>query len=431
MDDARVLPQSGSKESDRISMLPGQPSVNFNQYGGYVTVDGSAGRALFYYFVEAPDAMSRPLVLWLNGGPGCSSLGDGAMTELGPFRVQSDGRTLYRNPYAWNQVANVLFLESPAGVGFSYSNTSSDYSTRGDQSTAEDNYVFLVNWLERFPEYKTRDFYIVGESYAGHYVPQLANAILQNKNAGMNSINLRGIMIGNPLINGETDMRGMYDYRWTHALVSDQINNAINSYCYASYQSEQCNYAMNQANAAVNSIDIYNIYAPLCASGANPTIAASLNWDPCGETYVRNYMNLPEVQRALHANVIRPGFYWEHCSNMINSNWRDSASTILPLLRQFMANGIRVWVFSGDVDGLIPVTSTRYSLNTLQLAESIPWYPWFANREVGGYSVVYQGGLTFATVRGAGHEVPKHQPSRSLTLVNYFLAGQPLPRSMG
>ncbi|KAM0028786.1 putative carboxypeptidase D [Helianthus debilis subsp. tardiflorus] len=66
-------------------------------------------------------------------------------------------------------VANVLFLESPAG-GFSYSNTSSDYVT-GDAQTARDSYTFLINWLERFPGYKTRDFYITGESYAGHYVP--------------------------------------------------------------------------------------------------------------------------------------------------------------------------------------------------------------------------------------------------------------------
>lgn len=94
-------------------------------------------------------------------------------------------------------VANVLMLESPAGVGFSYSNTTSDYDSNGDMKTAEDNYVFLLNWLERFSEYKGRDFYIAGESYAGHYVPQLAHAILHhNINATPNSIiNLKGIIV--------------------------------------------------------------------------------------------------------------------------------------------------------------------------------------------------------------------------------------------
>lgn len=90
----------------------------------------------------------------------------------------------------------MLFLESPAGVGFSYSNRTSDYDASGDRNTAADNYVFLVNWLERFPEYKGREFYISGESYAGHYVPQLAHTILNhNKRANKTIINLKGIIV--------------------------------------------------------------------------------------------------------------------------------------------------------------------------------------------------------------------------------------------
>lgn len=93
-------------------------------------------------------------------------------------------------------MANVIFLESPAGVGFSYSNTSADYSKNGDAHTANDAYTFLVNWLERFPQYKTRDFYITGESYAGHYAPQLANTILlNNNNTNQTVINLRGLAV--------------------------------------------------------------------------------------------------------------------------------------------------------------------------------------------------------------------------------------------
>lgn len=93
-------------------------------------------------------------------------------------------------------VANVIFLESPAGVGFSYSNRSSDYYYVGDKRTAIDSYTFLVNWLERFPEYKNRDFFIAGESYAGHYVPQLAYTILYNNNSTKKTvINLKGIAV--------------------------------------------------------------------------------------------------------------------------------------------------------------------------------------------------------------------------------------------
>jgi serine carboxypeptidase-like clade 2 len=98
-------------------------------------------------------------------------------------------------------VANVLFLESPAGVGFSYSNTSSENYVSGDRRTAVDAYIFLLNWLERFPEYKGRDFFIAGESYSGHYVPQLASVIIALHKFGLTSMNLKGIFVSCELLN--------------------------------------------------------------------------------------------------------------------------------------------------------------------------------------------------------------------------------------
>ncbi|XP_060217405.1 serine carboxypeptidase-like 40 isoform X2 [Lycium barbarum] len=346
--DQFVLPQKGVKDKDQIKRLPGQPPVKFKQYGGYVTVNASAGRALFYYFVEAEKSMSLPLLLWLNGGPGCSSIAYGAMEEVGPFRVHGDGKTLYRNHYAWNHAANILFLESPAGVGFSYSNTSSEVESNGDRNTALDNVIFLLNWMQRFPEYKNRDFYIAGESYAGHFVPQLAELILQhNKLAKKTLINLKGIM---------------------------QVI------------------------------------------------------DPCSDDYVIAYMNRLDVQKALHANVTKIKYNWQPCSDVI-ACWTDSPLTIIPLLKEVMANGVRVWIFSGDTDGIVPLTSTKKSIKKMKLPVETPWYPWFHSDEVGGYAQVYKGNLIFATVRGAGHQVPSYQPARAFSLVNHFLAGTKLPNS--
>jgi Serine carboxypeptidase len=95
-------------QSDLIDQLPGQPgTVNFTQYSGYVTVNATAGRALFYWLQEAQGGSEvsdcAPLVLWLNGGPGCSSVAYGASEELGAFRINSDGETLFFNEYAWNK----------------------------------------------------------------------------------------------------------------------------------------------------------------------------------------------------------------------------------------------------------------------------------------------------------------------------------------
>ncbi|KAL8542219.1 hypothetical protein ACS0TY_003182 [Phlomoides rotata] len=434
----QVNPQQGMRENDRIDRLPGQPPVQFNQYGGYVTVNRTAGRAFYYYFAEAQHSdKTLPLLLWLNGGPGCSSLAYGAMQELGPFRVHSDGKTLYKNKFSWNYAANVLFLESPAGVGFSYSNTTSDIASGGDAGTAVDNYGFLVNWVERFPEYKNREFYISGESYAGHYVPQLAHTILyHNKKAKKTIINLKGIIIGNAVINDETDVKGMYEYFGSHALVSDEITETVMKYCdfspNATTQSDQCDKASTQVNKLINPLDIYNIYAPLCSNSSltlKPKKTSIMNMDPCSEYYVYAYLNTPEVQKALHANVTKIPYAWEPCSNVIKK-WQDSASTVLPLLEEFIANGLRVWIFSGDTDGRIPVTSTKHSIKMLKLPIKTQWHPWYLGGEVGGYTQVYQGNLTFATVRGAGHQVPSFQPARALSLIMHFVSGTELPNSL-
>ncbi|XP_076940259.1 serine carboxypeptidase 1-like [Bidens hawaiensis] len=420
-----IVPQEGSMEADRIDKLPGQPEVDFNQYAGYVTVDAEAGRALFYYFAESPyNSSSKPLVLWLNGGPGCSSLGYGAMEELGPFRVNSDGETLYRNDFAWNNGANVLFLESPAGAGFSYSNRSSDYTT-GDKQTAKDSYTFLLNWLHRFPQYKTHDFFIAGESYAGHYVPQLASLICsENKKRNQTIINLRGIAIGNAVINENTDDQGMYDYFWTHALISDETNAGINKYCdYASGNfSSTCEHYQSQGRSVFTEIDVFNIYAPLCDvdtqnSGSPGSVK---NFDPCSDVYVETYLNRAKVQEALHARKTS----WSHCDTDARIWYtKDSPKTILPTINQLIGSGIRVWIYSGDTDGRVPVTSSRYSVNKLKLPVETAWRPWYCNKEVGGYVVGYKKGVVLITVRGAGHMVPSHQPERALAMISSFLIG--------
>ncbi|KAI3448095.1 hypothetical protein Pfo_004760 [Paulownia fortunei] len=416
--------QNGLKEADKILSLPGQPEVSFSQYSGYVTVDPNAGRALFYYFAESEDSSTKPLVLWLNGGPGCSSLGAGAMTELGPFRVNPDGRTLWYNKNAWNNVANVIFLESPAGVGFSYSNKSSDYIT-GDKRTASDAYTFLVNWLERFPEYKSRDFYITGESYAGHYVPQLADLILQNnKITNQTAINLKGIAIGNAYIDDEDQSKGVYDYYWTHALISDEIHEGIVENCNFSLGatlSEACQDYTAQAHEAKGNVFPYDIYAPLCSTSSNaPSISG---FDPCSDNYVYTYLNTPEVQKALHANVTGIPGPWDFCNYYVGSNWQDAPLTVLPTFKELMASGIRFWIYSGDTDSVVPITTTRYSMPKLGAAVKTPWYPWYNQGEVGGYAVEYQN-ITFVSIRGAGHFVPSYQPERALTLFSSFLEGK-------
>ncbi|EHA8590874.1 putative Serine carboxypeptidase-like 31 [Cocos nucifera] len=169
------------QELDRVFHLPCQPSVKFRHYAGYITIDENHGKALFYWFFEATlKPAEKPVLLWLNGGPGCSSVGFGEAQELGPFLVRKDVPELKLNKYAWNKgkitkffiyftqkksstlfryhksdiplrAANLLFLETPAGVGFSYSNTTSDHDVEGDNATDENTQAFAMT-LHKFPK---------------------------------------------------------------------------------------------------------------------------------------------------------------------------------------------------------------------------------------------------------------------------------------
>ncbi|CAN6290378.1 unnamed protein product [Urochloa humidicola] len=225
----------GSKEADKIAALPGQPKDDvLQQYSGYINLGDKYGKSLFYYFVEATaDPATKPLVLWLNGGPGCSSFGIGAFQEIGPYRVDTDGKTLCKNKYTWNSVANILYLESPVGVGFSYAADTSVYKVMGDNMTASDSLEFLVKWLDRFPEYKSRDLYIVGESYAGHYVPELATAVQVARitRPAEVPLNLKGIAMGNAILEFAAEQSALYEYLWQHAFLSDSGHNLIAQNC--------------------------------------------------------------------------------------------------------------------------------------------------------------------------------------------------------
>ncbi|PIM97509.1 Serine carboxypeptidases (lysosomal cathepsin A) [Handroanthus impetiginosus] len=309
---------SSLSAADRISQLPGQPPVIFQQYSGYVTVDEKKEKALFYYFVEAEiDPASKPLVLWLNGGPGCSSLGVGAFSENGPFRP--NGNDLVRNEYSWNREANILYLESPIGVGFSYAANSSSYEGVNDKITARDNLVFLQNWLLKFPQYKDRSLFITGESYAGHYIPQLAELMLQcNKKEKM--FNLKGIALGNPVLEFATDFNSRAEFFWSHGLISDTTYKLFTYSCnYSRYVSEYyrgslspiCSKVMSLVTTETSRfVDKYDVTLDVCISSVlsqskvlSPQQVTE-TVDVCVEDKTVNYLNRRDVQTALHARLV-------------------------------------------------------------------------------------------------------------------------------
>ncbi|KAJ4844341.1 hypothetical protein Tsubulata_047674 [Turnera subulata] len=410
--------------------LPGQPgNVAFKQYSGYIVTDARHGRALFYYFVEAESAnpLSRPLTLWLNGGPGCSSLGFGVFVENGPFQPAENGLDFHTQTQAQITISGMT--------------------------------------LQLFPKYKGSEFFLAGESYAGHYIPQLAALILEhNKQPGIKPINLKAIALGNPLLDLDISILAG-DYLWAHGAISDETlmlkktvcndSKFLHEYVH-SEKSQECNDVFNQVAAEVG-VDVPNddLLQPKCLSlssavqfrpkGKHGKIHAKLAksgsiGDPCLYDRVSTYLNKPKVQKALHANTTHLPYLWDFCEGPLVYQELDWEINIIPLISDLIKDGTPVWIYSGDQDSKIPLTQTRTIVNNLakelKLSTFEKYGNWYDNKQVGGWSqsfgsqtngknVTY---LTFATVRGAGHEVPFTAPSQALTIFRSFLSATPLPR---
>ncbi|KAL5167544.1 Serine carboxypeptidase-like 45 [Glycine soja] len=416
-----------SPSHHRITRLPGQPHVQFHQFSGYVTVDDKNQRALFFYFAEAEkDALSKPLVLWLNGGapqsllvsfhtwPGCSSLGVGAFSENGPFRPKGEG--LVRNQFSWNK--------------------------------AGDNLVFLQNWFMKFPEYRNRSLFIVGESYAGHYVPQLAELMLRF-NRKEKLFNLKGIALGNPVLEFATDFNSRAEFFWSHGLISDTTYKMFTSVCnYSTYVREYYNGAVSPICSSVMSqvstetsrfVDKYDVTLDVCLSSVfsqtkvlNPQQVTE-TIDVCVEDETVNYLNRKDVQSALHAHLVGVQ-RWSACSNVLDYELRDLEIPTITVVGKLVKEGIPVLVYSGDQDSVIPLTGSRTLVHKLAkelgLNTTVPYRVWFEKQQVGGWTQVYGNILSFATIRGASHEAPFSQPERSLVLFKSFLEGGPLPQEI-
>ncbi|XP_004513403.1 serine carboxypeptidase-like 45 [Cicer arietinum] len=429
-------------EFDKIKSLPEQPEVEFKQYAGYITVDEVQQRALYYYFVEAEvDPASKPVVLWLNGGPGCSSIGVGAFVEHGPFKPAKKG--LMKNDYSWNKEANMLYLESPAGVGFSYSVNESFYDLVNDEMTARDNLIFLQHWFTKFSEYKNNDFFLTGESYAGHYVPQLAQLIIQTKT----KFNLKGIAIGNPLMEFNTDFNSRAEYFWSHGLISDSTYEIFTKSCNYSqirrqYQSGTLSSICARVNRLVSMeisryIDLYDVTLDVCLPSEKQQayvltqLQEGEKIDVCVEDETYIYLNRKEVQKALHAKLVGITT-WLTCSGVLKYNMKNLEIPTISVLGSLVKSGVRVLVYSGDQDSVIPLLGTRSLVNKLAkefgLNTTESYRAWFKGRQVAGWTQVY-GDLSFATIRGASHEAPFSQPERSLVLLKTFLKGKSLPVS--
>ena len=216
-----------------IRNLPRAPVSSSRMFSGYIDVRPRGGK-IFYWFVEAErNAAKAPVILWTNGGPGCSGL-LGLLSEQGPFRVQEDGESLAPNRYAWSTLANVVFIEQPVGVGFSTVGRGEDIKY-GDQQAAEDLRSFVISFFNRFPGYRWNDFYLSAESYGGHYMPMLAKLLVDRFDVP----NFRGIFLGNPATSSSW-VYGFLETAWAHQILPRPLWEKFQKSCFVEKVPENC-----------------------------------------------------------------------------------------------------------------------------------------------------------------------------------------------
>ena len=272
-------------EAERVTWLPSIGSIEgFNLYSGYVNVPETS-KQLHYLFNESQSNPSTdPLIIWTNGGPGCSSM-LGWLQEHGPYQMPSgaDDMTFYENKYSWNNEANVLYLEQPAGVGYSYCEGVKD-CTFDDIIAGEDNLAAILGFLDKYPEFKSNDLYISGESYGGIYVPYMAWNIVKHNETHANDDdvfkpNLKGFAVGNGVTNWKYDTTAAYvEMAYWHSLIDTELHDKIVAAdCdfagpYMQNTSEECFGYLDEFSTYTADINVYDIYGTCWGLGPTPQL---------------------------------------------------------------------------------------------------------------------------------------------------------------
>ncbi|TYI84352.1 hypothetical protein E1A91_D05G357400v1 [Gossypium mustelinum] len=401
--------------NDWISKLPRQPDVNFRQFAGYIEVDENVdGRSLFYYLVEAEkEPMTQPLTIWLTRGPGCSLVGD-AFGSVGPFIVTKDAHGLQTNSFSGNKVSNLLFIDSPIGSGWSYSNSSSDYNN-GDDSTI----------------FKSKALYIAGSSFEGHFVPNLANALLNDKKQSKQSkFNLKGLVLGNPMLRKKLDDIAKIDFFFSWEMINSSLYNEIKKECNASDENNYFFRIKTTWSAKCKNLKLFDVFRPPCAENKlnlnlrKQVPIVSTEVDMCHPLRVQFYFNLPEVQKAFHGNRTKLSYRWQGCFTAnFKYNKADKDLDMLPALKNLLQQSIPITIFSGDQDGIIPTEGTLQHLEKLAKELNIKLTKeetWIFRTKEGGLKYEFGDLLKFLTVKGGNHHVTSSRPSQAFSIFSIF-----------
>ncbi|EEA21196.1 hypothetical protein EYB25_008653 [Talaromyces marneffei] len=406
-----------------------------NQYSGYLSV-GTNMNMWFWFFEARNNPQQAPLAAWFNGGPGCSSM-IGLFQENGPCHFVNGASTPSLNKYSWNNYANMLYVDQPIGVGFSYG-TDDVTST---VTAAPYVWKLLQAFYAQFPQYQSRDFAIFTESYGGHYGPEFA-AYIQQQNAAITAgsvsgenINLIALGVNNGWIDSAIQEKAYIDFSYNNSyqqLISDSQRTSL-----LSAYNNQCLPAIQKCVRTGSNSDCQNADS-VCYNQIEGPISNSGDWDvydirePSNDPYppstYSTYLSKSAVVKAIGAQTS-----YQECPNAPYNKFAstgDNPRSFLSTLSSVVQSGINVLVWAGDADWICNWLGNYGVANAVNFSGHAE----FSAKNLAPYTVngVEKGmfknvnNFSFLKVYGAGHEVPFYQPETALQVFEQILQKKPI-----
>ncbi|XP_055826583.1 serine carboxypeptidase-like 3 [Solanum dulcamara] len=458
--------QSIPENSSIVELLPGfDGPLPFYLETGYIGVDKSEEVQLFYYFVKSEsDSKKDPFLLWITGGPGCSSF-TGLVYEVGPLAFGQKAYNgslpiLVSRPYSWTKFASILFLEQPLNTGFSYATTSMGHNYT-DLQACDQVYEFLRKWFIYHPRFISNPFYVSGDSYAGITVPVVVQLISNGIEAGKEPlINLKGYSLGNPKTFPE-EINYQIPFCHGMGLISDELYESLKETCKGEYRNIKSTNRLCSENfkmfkkvrftflCLVSGICNEQILEPFCGTYEEPNSRQSSSERRfLGENFIVlkhddfiyrgisrvaihnlsvHWANDPRVQEALHVRkgtIKRP---WARCRQSIgDKSYIITFMNSIPYHVNLSSKGYRSLIYSGDHDMVVPFQSTQAWIKYLNYSIIDDWRPWMVDGKIAGYTRSFSNHMTYATVKGGGHTTSEDKCEESFHMFKRWIAQQPL-----
>ncbi|XP_023944816.1 venom serine carboxypeptidase [Bicyclus anynana] len=409
--------ESGDAAEGRLrARVPFTESLRIKSYAGYLTVDKTYDSNLFFWYFPAMISKKNdaPVILWLQGGPGASSL-YGLFTENGPLRVRK--RKFERRKYNWALSHHIIYIDNPVGTGFSFTKDPKGYCVNQTQVGAQ-LYSALLQFFQLFPELQSNKFFITGESYAGKYVPALAYTIYKNNPTAKLKINLKALAIGNGLSDPEHQLvYSKYLYQiglidWNQAQTfADAESKAIQL-----IKEQKWDKAFEAFDTLLNG-DLIN--------------GKSVFYNMTGFEFYFNYLHTkdykqfedfgPMIQTSSVRKAIHVGNLTFNVGKDVENHLKqDVMQSVAPWISELLDH-YYVLIYNGQLDIIVAYPLTLNYLRNLNFTGNSEYlsakrYQWYVDGELAGY--VKQGGkLVEIMVRNAGHMVPGDQPKWALDMI--------------